>query len=981
MPTGEALFEATDASYPLAGEYVDGRLVLGEIYNTDSIGATLTDWEELPGVREVPLSAFEINSLQDLFYNHDDIVSTKALAEELLYSREIAPLIVVVEPGGPYVLEGAHRLGALHLLGAKSFPALVVVSMEEAEGPNTVGQPSYEEFKAGLEAPPATVLPQYSYRRHLTPCNPPEDPDWPTPHNAIEATELMLRLPIRQQVICALVAAEMTLPIYEEVYPESESEERPSERPTPQHSLAVTWAWVHGEATVEEVWEARSSSLSESRFILGEYNYERIDEAPASAVDSTYTAAQAVWQAARDTEGHSRMAARSADAGFSANAARQAWGMSAEDFYAWWWRECRCRLPFTDVTETPLLTTGQPPHYEPLKEYLETPGTQVLPVQDWTRYQQPCDPPDDPNWPTPTNNFDVEGLFLRLPHKQKVICSLVAAEMVLPFWEEVYPNDTQPMSAIQTTYRWLEGKASAEEVTLVSRATQQEVTEARHIAQEEYGVGQIPNRVMAAWYAATSASEAAWMAIHHDQYYSVDERLFEAAVFRAATAYHTTYGLGLDIREFLELWWKECRCRLAFTDPSEAELLTTGQPPYESLKEYLRRGERHTSLVPELYHLRLKDCDPPEDPEWPTPTDRVEAERLLTRLPLKQQVLCALIAAELVLPIYEQRYPDDDRPRLAIETTYAWVEDRVDINAVHGDSRAADDAATDAEQYSAPGFAASASVDAGFAASWAADYGPRVGAPQTVTGYAAYAAWHGARAAEIAEWMTRAEFFELWWKECRCRLAFGDPEKAELTTGQPSYEEFKTHLEEPPTTTLPQRGYERYLTPCDPPDDPEWPTPRNHSDIHELLGRLAHKQQVICALTAAEMVLPIFEQENPNNDRPRVAINATYRWIEGQASREEVRDAANATARPALDSAAGAAAYDAAYAASYDPIYDAASAVDAAASAVDAASVVAVVFWGIPRVEFYELWWKECRCRLAFSDVGEAELTTSGREE
>jgi ParB-like chromosome segregation protein Spo0J len=32
---------------------------------------------------------------------------------------------------GVYVLEGGHRLGALHILKAKSFPALVVIDTEE----------------------------------------------------------------------------------------------------------------------------------------------------------------------------------------------------------------------------------------------------------------------------------------------------------------------------------------------------------------------------------------------------------------------------------------------------------------------------------------------------------------------------------------------------------------------------------------------------------------------------------------------------------------------------------------------------------------------------------------------------------------------------------------------------------------------------------------------------------------------------------
>ena len=45
---------------------------------------------------------------------------------------EITPLIVVVGRDGiPYILEGSTRVEALAKLGAKSFPALVVIDQSE----------------------------------------------------------------------------------------------------------------------------------------------------------------------------------------------------------------------------------------------------------------------------------------------------------------------------------------------------------------------------------------------------------------------------------------------------------------------------------------------------------------------------------------------------------------------------------------------------------------------------------------------------------------------------------------------------------------------------------------------------------------------------------------------------------------------------------------------------------------------------------
>ena len=118
---------ATSTKYPLAGGTVDGMTVLNDIPNTSSISSSLGDeYLVLKGIREVPLSDFD-SAPKDLFYAADDMKRVRELAAELESSKAVKPLIVVVgEPEGPYILEGGHRLGALHTIGKKSFPALVV---------------------------------------------------------------------------------------------------------------------------------------------------------------------------------------------------------------------------------------------------------------------------------------------------------------------------------------------------------------------------------------------------------------------------------------------------------------------------------------------------------------------------------------------------------------------------------------------------------------------------------------------------------------------------------------------------------------------------------------------------------------------------------------------------------------------------------------------------------------------------------------
>lgn len=116
--------------YPIAGTVVDGRVVRGGAPNTDSISASLNNYRILPSLREVPLSDFSA-APRDVFYAAGDIHRSQELADAIRESDEIAPLIVVVDGEGPYVLEGAHRLAALHILGAQSFPALVVIENDD----------------------------------------------------------------------------------------------------------------------------------------------------------------------------------------------------------------------------------------------------------------------------------------------------------------------------------------------------------------------------------------------------------------------------------------------------------------------------------------------------------------------------------------------------------------------------------------------------------------------------------------------------------------------------------------------------------------------------------------------------------------------------------------------------------------------------------------------------------------------------------
>ena len=127
--TGQRVKIAENSKYPKAGSIVDGLKVRSEIPNTGSISATFTDYSELSGIREVPMSEFD--GPKSVFYAANDFERSRNLAKKIKESGEINPLIIAVDKDGPYILEGVHRYVALYYLEKKSFPALVVIDEDE----------------------------------------------------------------------------------------------------------------------------------------------------------------------------------------------------------------------------------------------------------------------------------------------------------------------------------------------------------------------------------------------------------------------------------------------------------------------------------------------------------------------------------------------------------------------------------------------------------------------------------------------------------------------------------------------------------------------------------------------------------------------------------------------------------------------------------------------------------------------------------
>jgi hypothetical protein len=121
---------------------------------------------------------------------------------------------------------------------------------------------------------------------------------------------------------------------------------------------------------------------------------------------------------------------------------------------------------------------------------------------------------------------------------------------------------------------------------------------------------------------------------------------------------------------------------------------------------------------------------------------------------------------------------------------------------------------------------------------------------------------------------------------------------------------------------------------------------KNNKDVFpkaRLIRKLENwnkKTARLFAADCAEHVLPIFEKEYPNDDRPRKAIQATRAFANGK-----IGAAAGAAARAAAGAAAWAGAWAAAGAAARDAAWDAAGAAARAAAGAAARAAAWDAAW------------------------------------
>ena len=155
-PVEQMTPEEHSAAYPVIGNdaVVDGREVINadDIPNMSSIDSSIGNPKTLDGIREVPMSDF---TLTGRHYSVAGQKNINKLADKIAESGQITPLIVVRDGEGLYILEGATRAEALFKLGAKSFPAKVVLDLDSIEEANSKSKPAAAPKPAAPAPQPA----------------------------------------------------------------------------------------------------------------------------------------------------------------------------------------------------------------------------------------------------------------------------------------------------------------------------------------------------------------------------------------------------------------------------------------------------------------------------------------------------------------------------------------------------------------------------------------------------------------------------------------------------------------------------------------------------------------------------------------------------------------------------------------------------------------------------------------------------------
>lgn len=221
----------------------------------------------------------------------------------------------------------------------------------------------YESWKQQAMRPIAKAIASWRLPLSRTPMlPPPPDPQWPTPHTEEHLSALLDRLPHRQAIVCATVAAEHVLPLWERwAYSVEVDEAAPDDPAVVARALASVQAWQRCESALARV-EALLPQLDRACSRPNGHTHASLELAACEAARSVQQLCKAVLAGAPVVGlpvGREILRA--------VLSAYYAWVFAYDEPMIWWdnadgrqwltelwWSRCRARLAFADATTAEL---------------------------------------------------------------------------------------------------------------------------------------------------------------------------------------------------------------------------------------------------------------------------------------------------------------------------------------------------------------------------------------------------------------------------------------------------------------------------------------------------------------------------------------------------------------------------------------------------------------------------------------------------
>ncbi len=306
----------------------------------DEVDEFLADPEEFVEIHEeVYADDLEGRSLQDYM-----VEWANRLAEE--GSGDLGERVVQLEGGNhrafSAIASGENRIW-VEILNLQDYPP--TVSGARYQGP-------FPYPKTQMEGTERQVIPVQNWRRLQQPCSPPPDPHYPTPGSREIVRLYLEELPKYQLIACVLMGAEVIRNLVSTAQIHLFSTTPPNTlQEFAIELLGRTRQWVNGHSALWELDDYLDAAEDRIIRVRAAITDESTPENYALRALASFIDVLDDYRELTRPYVHSEAAIHGSWVVFEAGEAAYTGDLvnSSYDFYRWWWNECQCEFPISDV--------------------------------------------------------------------------------------------------------------------------------------------------------------------------------------------------------------------------------------------------------------------------------------------------------------------------------------------------------------------------------------------------------------------------------------------------------------------------------------------------------------------------------------------------------------------------------------------------------------------------------------------------------